>query len=285
MYCYNLTEFIGDFAKVFSNFEALLQTKTEVSLVDEIPLFSVSRTEKFGGQSWDFREEFEEFEWRFPLILDETLNGLNTDTERKIWFMCDFLAKLFPYKDFFQHGYKDIIEIFPWELKELLEAYAWKFIHLMDVVLLRRGIDLLYYQHISGMVLLPSRRIEDYPEFGTQKALQYIVDLALPKKMEEPYVEPQPQEPEVVQPHTIDEKAFQELKEMIKYKLNNSNDVLDRMAKALQTISARKLKRDYYDKIFQNGERMMKEFFYKCAKVVPWRKQDYGWNYECFRKA
>lgn len=69
----------------------------------------------------------------------------------------------------------------------IIEEYAIK----LDAVLLERGINLLWYQEISGIYLIEERDKRDYIDYlGSEKLVQRYIDEALPKL--EPQQAPEP---------------------------------------------------------------------------------------------
>jgi hypothetical protein len=69
----------------------------------------------------------------------------------------------------------------------LVEEYAIT----LDAILLERGINLLWYQEMSGIYLIENRNKRDYIEYlGSEKLVQRYIDEALPKL--EPQQAPEP---------------------------------------------------------------------------------------------
>lgn len=69
----------------------------------------------------------------------------------------------------------------------LIEEYAIT----LDAILLERGINLLWYQEISGIYLIEERNKRDYIDYlGSEKLVQRYIDEALPKL--EPQQAPEP---------------------------------------------------------------------------------------------
>jgi len=65
------------------------------------------------------------------------------------------------------------------------------FAMLLDILLLERGINLLWYQEMSGIYLIENRNKRDYIEYlGSEKLVQRYIDEALPKL--EPQQTPEP---------------------------------------------------------------------------------------------
>lgn len=66
-----------------------------------------------------------------------------------------------------------------------------KYAMLLDIILLERGINLLWYQEMSGIYLIEERDKRDYIDYlGSEKLVQRYIDEALPKL--EPQQAPEP---------------------------------------------------------------------------------------------
>lgn len=77
------------------------------------------------------------------------------------------------------------------ELYKTITIYVDKYAIELDILLLERGINLLWYQEMSGIYLIEERNKRDYIEYlGSEKLVQRYIDEALPKL--EPQQAPEP---------------------------------------------------------------------------------------------
>lgn len=85
----------------------------------------------------------------------------------------------------------------------LVEEYAIT----LDAILLERGINLLWYQEMSGIYLIEERDKRDYIDYlGSEKLVQRYIDEALPKLEPQQAPEPtntKPQQEELTERETI----------------------------------------------------------------------------------
>lgn len=85
----------------------------------------------------------------------------------------------------------------------IIEEYAI----ILDAVLLERGINLLWYQEMSGIYLIEERDKRDYIDYlGSEKLVQRYIDEALPKLEPQQAPEPtntKPQQEELTERETI----------------------------------------------------------------------------------
>ena len=121
----------------------------------------------------------------------DTLKG--KDKERYIFTL------LRPFAKYSEIAKSDVFKnILKGENLQVLEEQICYFVGLveeytitLDAILLERGINLLWYQEMSGIYLIENRNKRDYIEYlGSEKLVQRYIDEALPKL--EPQQAPEP---------------------------------------------------------------------------------------------
>lgn len=80
-----------------------------------------------------------------------------------------------------------------------------------------------------------------------------------------------------------DKEEIEQAKEAFRMKYGGRFDNIDSFFNSLPSIRGKGLKA-IFDKRFAKDNVTFKDFFKDCCRIVPWRRDERGWNYDAIKK-